>query len=204
VRRLLFWIATVCLGAVTARADVAKGIYRGSSQTTVKFLDPISLQVQATRKYSRKLTVTIGRPLTYTGTTESNPFRFVVAPTMTGGGLVAGDFFTASARTAAVGGRTTLLQYWLMQNNQSGFTGSFVDAHAFEGVQRDRVVVPLSNPEGDLKPHRFYDASFGQTFQVTASALVSGANMTLTIKGYAHVGNQAIVSFETAITATKR
>jgi hypothetical protein len=198
-------LLAAALVALTApiHADVARGIYRGSSQTTVKFLNPITLQVEATRRYSRKLTVIISKPLAYAGSTEGNPFSFAVNPTITGGGLVLADFFTASARTAPVNGRTTLLQYWTLQNTQSGFTGSFVNSHP-EAAQRDRVVAPLSDPDGVLKPHRLYDASFGPTYQVTASGLVSGTDMTLTLKGYARVGTQAIISFETTVTAKKR
>jgi len=203
VRCLLTAFATVCLSA-SADADVAKGVYRGTSQTTVKFLNPVTLQVEATQKYARKLTVTISKPLRYAGTTETNPFHFEVAPTTVGAAPVLGDLLTASARTALVQGSATLLQYWLMQNNQSGFRGTFINSHALEGVQRDRLVAPLSDPEGGLRSHRLYDGSFGQTFQVTANGLVTGADMNLSINGYAHVANQAIVSFETSIIAKKR
>jgi hypothetical protein len=141
--------------------------------------------------------------------TESNPFYFAVAPT-NAADITAGDFFTASARTAPVNGQTTLLQYWLMQNTQSGFVGTFVNSHEFERAQRDRLVVPFSTPTGPLKPHRLYDGSTGSIIQVTATGLVTGTDMTLTISGYAHVGkptdvgNNAIISFQTSITAKKK
>ena len=200
-----FLSVVAALGLTTsAFADVANGIYRGSSQTTVKFLDPVTLQVQATRRFSRKLTVTIGPPLGYGGTTESSPFHFSVAPTNYSGTPVAGDLFTASARTAIVQGRPRLLQYWLMQNNQSGFTGALINSHLLEGAQRDRLVAPLSAPNGPLKPYRLYDGSVAPGFQVTANALVNGKEMTLTVLGYAYLKTQAIISFQTTITANRR
>ncbi len=187
-----------------ATADVANGTYRGTATTTVRFLNPATLEVEATRRYSRKMTVTIRRPLRYAGTAETNPFNMVVNPTVAGAGLVAGDLYTATARTAITGGRTQLLQYWTMQNTQSGFTGAFTNAHALERAQRDRIVAPLGDPDGALKPYRLRDASFGPAFQVNASGLVSGNQMTLTIAGHASVKAQAIVSFQTVITAKKK
>ena len=193
----------------TASADVAKGIYRGSSQTTVKFLDPVTLAGKFTQRYSRKLTVSIGKPLKYGDATEANPFDLAVAPT-TAAGLTAGDFVTASARIGAVQGQNTLLQYWVLQNTQSGFTGTFTNSHELEGLQRDRLVAPFSTPTGALKSYRFYDGRFGAVFQVAASGLVTGPDMNLEITGYAHVGkptdtgNNAIISFRTLITAKKR
>jgi hypothetical protein len=202
MRFALLSLALFC-AAAPVHADVARGVYRGSSQTTVKFLNPVTLQVEATRRYSRKLTVSITKPLAFAGTKETNPFNFAVNPTVKGKGLVVADFFTASARTIAVAGRTTLLQYWAFENTQSGFTGTFVNSHP-EAAQRDRIIAPLSDPDGALKPHRLYDGSFGPNFQTTASGLVQGKQMSLTLKGYARVGNQAIISFETLVTAKKR
>ena len=209
VRRLLVSLAGFVLAAATASADVPKGIYRGSSQTTVKFLDPVTLAVTSTRRYSRKLTVTIAKHLVLGSSTEANPFYFAIAPTNSSP-PTAGDFFTASARTAAVNGQTTLLQYWLMQNTQSGFSGTFGNSHQLERAQQDRIVVPFKTPDGTLKAHRLYDSSFGSIYQVTATGLVTGTSMTLSITGYARagklgdLGNNAIVTFQTSITAKKK
>jgi hypothetical protein len=196
-------VAAIWSLASIASADVANGIYRGTSQTTVKFLDPATLAVRASRRFSRKVSVTVGKPLSYGGTTETSPFHWVVGPTTAGDGLVAGDLFTASARTASIAGNTRLLQYWFFQNTQSGFTGAFINSHLVEGAQRDRLVAPLGSPDGALKAHRLHDGSVAPGLQVAANGLVNGAKMTLTITGFAYVKTQAIVSFRTVITAKK-
>jgi hypothetical protein len=202
-------LAGFVLAAATASADVPKGIYRGSSQTTVKFLDPVTLAVTSTRRYSRKLTVTIAKHLVLGSSTEANPFYFAIAPTNTSP-LTAGDFFTASARTAAVNGTDDAPAVladaehaeWIQWNVWQCASARTRSARP----DRCSVQDPGRYPQGASAVR----LQLWQHLSVTATGLVTGTSMTLSITGYARagkladLGNNAIITFQTSITAQKK
>jgi hypothetical protein len=199
IRPVLF--AALAFAVVSPlNAEVPRGTYRGTAATTVNFLHPITNVVTATRRYSRKITVTIGAP----APGETNQFSLNVKPTIPGPAPVAGDFYTASARFVTFGGSTQLLQYWSLVNTADGFTGKFTRSYLPEGFAIDRLVAPLVRPSGALKPHRFHDARVSPALQVTAEATIpEERKIALTIDGYAFVPNQAGVQFTTSIKAKK-
>jgi hypothetical protein len=196
-----FLFAALALGCLaSSHAVVPPGTYNGTSTSTVKFLDPNTLQVIATKRYSRKTTVVIAAPLAG----EANPFSLNVKPTVSGSPPAAGDLVTASARNVSAGGTPLLLQYWSLTNTEAGFTGRFTDSHLPEGFGIDRLVAPLSTPSGALKKYRLHDARVAPGLQVTAVATKPAAKkIALTISGYAFIPLNAVVQFSTVINARK-
>ena len=194
-------IAAAALSLVLpSMGEVPRGTYVGSSKTTVKFLDPITNAVTATRQYSRKLTVKIAKPLAG----ETNPFNLKVAPGTVTPAPVVSDFYTASARFVTTGGGTELLEYWTLQDTATGFTGAFTDSHLPEGFAQDRIILPFIKPSGALKPYRFHDDRVSPVFQVKANATLTDLKLKLVFTGYGFVPNKAGVQFTTTINANKQ
>jgi hypothetical protein len=182
------------------QAEVPRGAYRGTAATSATYVNPNSGAVK-TRRFSRKVTVTIAAPLAG----ETSPFNLNVKPTIASPAPVAGDFFTASARFVTSNGSPLFLQYWTFQNTGTGFVGSFTNSHLQEGFALDRLIAPLAQPAGPLKAHRFHDASVSPAFQVSASATKPAAGkIELTIGGTAFVPAQAALPFLTVIHARKQ
>lgn len=201
--RLALSLAIACLLTTPAWAGVKQGVYVGSSQTTVKFLNPNTLQVVATKQYTRKLTVTIGAPKTNGGFTESNPFTLIIAPTTPGALPVNGDLYVASARGATQQGIPTLLLYWQLQSTQAGFGGSMIDNHYLENEAKDRVVAPIFIPSGAPTPHKLHSNATSPSGLTSINGIALGKQLTVTIKGFAFVPNQAIIKITTKITAKR-
>jgi hypothetical protein len=198
------FLAVVATLVGAARADVELGTYRGTSQTTVKFRNPATLQVTATRRYSRKLKVLVTEPKAFGGVTEANPFSFVIEPINQGAVPIAGSIFAASARFIQDDDTFRLLQYWTVRETQSGFTGALADAHVADGLARDVLITPLSSPSGTLRAHKFHDTRLAAPLRVNIEGIVEGNELTVTLSGYAYVKNRAVISFQTVINALKR
>jgi hypothetical protein len=107
----------------------------------------------------------------------------------------------ASARIFPIpGGGSALLQYWVMQNTTTGFVGALVENHTDVGLARDRVVAKLSGiPTG----YKMHSGEIAPGLQCSLTSVVTGAQMALTIKGYAFVPGQAIIQFTTKINARR-
>jgi hypothetical protein len=184
-----------------ASAGVTKGIYLGTSKTTVKYLDPNTLQVIATQIYTCNETVVVGAPKKVGVAVESNPFSLTILATTPKTPPVNGDVKAGSARIfPASGGGTVLVQYWVLQNTATGFVGVLADNHISEGLARDRVIAKLGGASAGYKMH---DGQIAPGLQSTLAATVTARQMALTINGYAFVPNQAIIQFTTKINARR-
>lgn len=201
MKTILLTLLAATLAASSATAAVTKGTYLGTSKTTVKYLDPNTLQVKKTEAYTCNETVVIGAPKKVGVITESNPFSLTVLATSPKVPAINGDVKAASARIfATVGGGSTVVQYWVLQNTTAGFLGALADNHLSEGLARDRVIAKFGGVGAGYKMH---DAQIAPGLQCTLAATVTGRQMVLTITGYAFVPNQAIIQFTTKINARR-
>lgn len=191
------------LAAVAAQADVAAGAYRGTSKTTVKYLNPDTFAVLATEVFTRNETVTIGPLKSAGGFTEENPFSLTIAPTTPSPSPTPGDVKAASARTFPVNGANVLVQYWLLQNTATGFTGQLLVNHFEDNLARDKVIANLGGPGGTPAAFKMHDPRIGALLQTTFTSTVTGRQMTLKMNGYAFVLGQALIQFTTKITARR-
>jgi hypothetical protein len=185
----------------SATAGVTKGTYRGTSKTTVNYLNPSTLAVVATESYTCNETVVIAPPKKVGAQVEANPFTFVVAATSPKTPAVNGDVKAASARIfPASGGGSVLLQYWVLQNTATGFVGALGDNYIDLGLARDRVIAKL---RGTPTGYKMHSGEIAPGLQCTLASVVTGSQMALTIKGYAFVPGQAIIQFTTKINARR-
>jgi hypothetical protein len=73
LKALLSWSAALFALTAVSVAEVANGLYSGTARTTVKYLNPQTMQVVKTESYGRKLQVVIA-PRRQSGTSvETNP-----------------------------------------------------------------------------------------------------------------------------------
>ena len=191
------------LPVLGARADVVAGTYLGTSKTTVKYLDPDTLQPLASEVFTRNEKVIVGPLKSAGGFTESNPFSLTISPTTPGPTPTTGDVKAASARIFPINGANVLVQYWLLQNTATGFTGQLVVNHFEDDLARDKVVANLGGPGGTPAGFKMHDPRIGALLQTTLTSTVSGRQMTLKVTGYAFVLGQAVIHFTTKITARR-
>ena len=186
-----------------AAAAVTTGTYRGTSKTTVTYLHPDTLQPIVTEVFTRNETVIIGTPKKAGVQTEANPFSLTILPTTPGTSRTPGEVKAASARIFSVGGGLLLLQYWLLQNTVTGFSGQLANNHYADGLAKDKVIANLGGPGGTPVAFRMHDAQIGPALQCTLSATVVDRQMTLKLNGYAFVPGWAIIRFKTRIVARR-
>ena len=201
MKTILLTLIAALVVVSSATAAVTKGVYLGTSKTTVNYLDPNTLQVVATESYTCNETVVIG-PRKKVGTqVEANPFSFSVAATSPKTPPVNGDVRAASARIfPASGGGSALLQYWVIQNTTSGFVGALTNNYIDLGFARDRVIAKL---HGTPTGYKMHSGEIAPGLQCTLASVVTGSQMALTIRGYAFVPGQAIIQFRTKINARR-
>ena len=202
MKTIFFTLGLVLIAASFAAADVTKGTYLGTSKTTVKYLDPNTLQPVATEVFTRNETVIVGAAKSAGGVTEGNPFSLNVVPTTRATPPADGEVTAASARIFPTGAGV-LVQYWLLQNTVTGFTGQLASNHLAQGLAKDRVIANLGGPGGSATAFKMHDGQFGVALPCTLNATGTGRQMTLKITGYALVLGQAIVQFTTKITAQR-
>jgi hypothetical protein len=186
-----------------AAADVTTGAYRGTSKTTVTYLHPDTLQPLATEVFTRNETVLVGPPKKTGVQMERNPFSLTILPTTPGTAATLGDVKAASARIFFVGSGYVLLQYWLLQNTATGFSGQLVNNYYADGLAKDRIIANLGGPSGIPAAFRMHDGQIGSALQCTLAATVVDRQLTLKLNGYAFVPGLAIIRFKTRITARR-
>ena len=184
-----------------SQAAVGAGVYNGTARTTVKYLNPTTLQVMATESYGRKMLVTVGARKQLGTTVESNPFFLKIAPTVRTTPPANGDVFTASARVVSGSFGTVLLQYWMLRNTATGFDGALVDNHSSDGAAKDRMIAKLGPNSG--ASYLLHDANIVSGLQCKVLGTTSGRQLNLTVNGYAYIPGQAIVQFSTAFTGRR-
>ena len=204
MKRLLPTIAAILAVASMGRGDVPHGTYAGTSATLVKYLNPDTLQTQSQESFSRKVIVFIGDPKSASNGTESNPFTLSVSPRRRGSSPTPGEIFAASARIFPISGTPSLFQYWTLQNTATGFTGALTNNYIESGLAKDRVIANLGGPGGNPAKFKMHDARIAPGLQCSLDAVVEGDQMTLKIRGYAYVPEQAIIHFNTKINALKQ
>jgi hypothetical protein len=182
-----------------AHADVVQGAYVGSSKTTVKYLNPATLAVLKTESFARKAKVSIVPPKV----SEPNPFGFAIAPYPRHDPATGGDLFAASARTVNVQGTDIVLQYWDVQETDTGFAAFLINNHIEEGVAKDRVMAFLGGPGGKLRPFFMHDARIGAALQSRISATATDRKLVVNITGYAFIPSKAIIQFTTKINGRR-
>ncbi len=204
MKTLLHTFAAVLFAASSALAAAPKGTYVGTSKTTVKYLNPDTLETVATEAYSCNETVIIGALKKASGVVESNPFSLTILATKPKTPPAFGDVKLASARIFPIpGGGSGLVQYWLLQNTTAGFSGLLFDNHRVDGLALDRVVAKLGSLQGPPAGFKMHDGQIGAALQCKISATVTGRQMVVTLIGYAFVPNQAIIQFTTKINARR-
>jgi hypothetical protein len=191
--------AAMLLAPPVANADVVPGAYVGSSKTTVKYLNPTTLAVMKTQSFARKAKVAIVPPKV----SEPNPFGFAIAPFPRSDPAAGGDLFAASARIINVQGTDVLLQYWDVQNTDTGFVAFLINNHIEEGVAKDRVMAFLGGPGGKLRPFFMHDARIGAALQSRIAATATDRKLVVNITGYAFIPNKAIIQFTTKINGRR-
>ena len=182
-----------------ADADVVQGAYVGSSKTTVKYLNPATLAVTKTQSFARKAKVSIVPPKV----SEPNPFGFAIAPYPRHDPAAGGDLFAASARMINVQGTEVLLQYWDVQETDTGFAAFLINNHIEEGVAKDRVMAFLGGPGGKLRPFFMHDARIGAALQSRISATATDRKLVVNITGFAFIPSKAIIQFATKINGRR-
>ena len=95
------------------------------------------------------------------------------------------------------------MQYWLLQNTATGFTGQLVVNHFEDDLARDKVIANLGGPGGTPAAFKMHDPRIGALLQTTFVSTVTGRQMTLKMNGYAFVPGQALIQFKTKITARR-
>lgn len=109
-----------------------RGQYVGTATTLVDHPDA-SGRSAGVRTYQLSVTVVIDRPASAGGSTESNPFNLLVAPSSPGaeGAL---EVWSAFPALDPRDGREVLFQYWELRLAGNDVAGRLVDNHTAEGA----------------------------------------------------------------------
>lgn len=194
MKTLIASLLLVITATGTSFGGATKGTYRGTTSSTIYYLDALTGRVTGTRTYNSTTVITIGNPASVsTSVKERNPFSLVARPPAT---LRGGEVSLLSAFAGNVGSvRNFLLQYWTFTNTSNGFTGRLTNNGSSYGLVMNTVnawsdLVP-GRPSlgGRIMPFSFYDAKYGSNYQASLAATQTGTRLTMQVQGWSVAGS---------------